>query len=88
MSRKKFAGPMYSISVVCANCNTVLYKYQKEGPGKLVKCYVDRIAKDYTKGDLLCPKCGQQFARHAIIHSRPAHKMIGGKVLVKGHCKK
>jgi len=44
----------FSIKVCCAKCRLVLYHYSKEGPGHLVKCYVDGIVKDNTKGDLKC----------------------------------
>lgn len=81
MSRSDF----YTIKVVCAKCQTVLYKYKKEGGGELIKCYVSGIMKDYTKGDLHCPNCGQEFARLGKVHNRPAHIMIGGKVVVRGH---
>lgn len=73
-----------TIDVYCTKCRTRLYRYRKEGLGHLLKCYIDNILEDYTNGDLKCPKCGQQFARHAIIHNRPAHKIIQGKVFVKG----
>ena len=79
---------IYTITLYCSKCDTFLYKYQKEGPGKLIKCYVNRIVEDGTKGDLRCPSCGQEFARLARIHNRPAHKIIQGKVIVRGHCKK
>jgi len=54
----------------------------------LIKCYVEGILKDCTSGNLKCPQCGQQFARLAKYHNRPAHKIIQGKVAVKGHCGK
>ncbi len=75
----------YTIAVHCSKCKFLLYDYKKEGAGTLIKCYADMIIKDNTKGDLKCPNCGQEFARHAIIHNRPAHKIIGGKVFVRGH---
>ena len=81
MSKSDF----YTIRVVCAKCRTELYKYKKEGGGELIKCYVSNILEDYTAGDLCCPKCGQQFAREAIVHARPAYKIINGKVIVRGH---
>jgi len=74
---------IYTIKIFCANCKTLLYKYQKEGPGYLLKCYKDRITKDYTNKDLKCPKCRVQFAKEAIIHGRPANKIIQGKVYVR-----
>jgi hypothetical protein len=79
---------IYTIHIHCQGCKQHLYTYQKEGPGTLVKCYVDRITEDTTHGDLKCPGCGQEFARLASIHNRPAHKIIQGKVFTRGHCKK
>jgi len=78
----------FVIKIHCAKCNTLLYVYRKEGPGSLIKCYVEGILKDCTSGNLKCPQCGQQFARLAKYHNRPAHKIIQGKVAVKGHCGK
>ena len=75
----------YTIKVHCAKCKELLYIYKKEGGGELVKCYVDMIIKDNTHGDLKCPQCGQAFARLTRIHNRPANKIIGGKVYVRGH---
>ena len=72
-----------TIKVFCQNCNTLLYKYHKDKPGYLLKCYKSRIKKDYTKGDLKCPKCGEQFARNAVIRAKPANKIIQGKVYVR-----
>ena len=79
---------IYTIQIHCQRCQQHLYAYQKEGPGTLIKCYVDRITEDHTRGDLKCPECGQEFARLAVIHNRPAHKIIQGKVFTRGHCKK
>jgi len=71
------------IKIYCIKCGTLLYKYNKTQPGHLVKCYKDRILKDYTNGDLRCPKCDNQFAREKMIHCKPANKIIQGKVYVK-----
>ena len=79
--KKKIKGRV--IGVYCADCKNLLYKYFKAGPGHLVKCYKHRILIDYTNGDLKCPKCGKQFAREAMIHGKPANKIIQGKVFVK-----
>ena len=73
-----------AIRVYCANCGCLLYKYHKGGPGRLVKCFKDRIIKDYTVADLHCPDCGQAFARETMIYRRPANKIIQGKVTVRG----
>ena len=71
------------IKIYCNRCKALLYRYNKVKPGHLVKCYKDRILKDYTNGDLKCPRCGQKFAREAIIHGKPANKIIQGKVFIK-----
>jgi len=71
------------IKVYCAKCHALLYKYQKAGLGSLIKCYKDRIAEDYTRGDLKCPQCGETFAREAVYHGKPANKIIQGKVYVR-----
>ncbi|MFQ6041553.1 MAG: hypothetical protein ACE5PV_11910 [Candidatus Poribacteria bacterium] len=72
-----------TIKVYCAKCRTLLYKYRKQGTGHLLKCYKNRIAKDFTQGDLKCPRCEEQFAREAMIHGSPASKIIQGKVFVR-----
>jgi len=72
-----------TIRLYCANCNQLLYKYRKGGPGRLVKCFVDGIVEDKTRGDLCCPGCGQEFARETMVYGRPAHKIIQGKVTVR-----
>ena len=74
---------MKMIKIYCQNCGKLLYKYQKATQGHLVKCYKNRIVKDYTSGDLSCPKCGCLFARETMIYGKPANKIIQGKVFVK-----
>jgi hypothetical protein len=73
-----------TISIFCAKCRTLLYRYRKGGTGGLVKCFVERIVEDNTAGDLRCPQCGQEFARAKAIGGRPAHKIIQGKVFTRG----
>jgi len=73
-----------TISIHCAQCRTRLMKYHKGGRGGLVKCMLDRIARDYTAGDGVCHQCGQAFARTMRIGSRDGWKIIQGKVYTKG----
>jgi hypothetical protein len=72
-----------TIKIYCSQCRTLLYKYQKAGTGDLVKCFKDKILKDFTGGDMNCPNCHSHFAREAMIRGKPAHKIIQGKVFVK-----
>ena len=74
---------LHVIKIYCSQCKILLYKYQKGGTGRLVKCFKDKIVKDCTSGDLKCPQCKQPFAREAMISGKPAHKIIQGKVFVK-----
>ena len=79
-------------------CNETLFRYKKKNGLKsnLVKCYVERIVadehgllearerrQDGTMPELQCPSCGSNFARDALIHGRPALKMVGGKVRMR-----
>ncbi|MEI6267143.1 MAG: hypothetical protein WCP14_04630 [bacterium] len=75
---------MKKIKIYCAHCNFLLYTYNKDIRGHLIKCYKDMIVEDYTLKDLNCPSCGQEFAREAIYHNRAANKIIQGKVFTKG----
>lgn len=79
--RKKL--PDRSVDVFCSKCRTKLLQYKKGGTGSLVKCFVERIAKDYTQQLGVCPNCNSQFARETIIRGVPALKIVGGKVSVK-----
>jgi hypothetical protein len=76
-------GPEKTVKIFCAKCDELLYLYRKAGKGALVKCFKERIAKDYTNGDLKCPQCSIEFARPAMIRGKPANKMIGGKVTMR-----
>lgn len=73
----------YIIKIYCSKCNILLYRYWKAISGHLLKCYKDRILDDFTNGDLRCPQCGELFARDAMIHGKPANKIVQGKVFVK-----
>ncbi len=77
-----------TISIHCAKCRTLLYRYQKGGRGGLVKCLIERIVEDRTDGDMKCPKCKREFARFRMMAGHPAHKIIQGKVYTKGMSRK
>ena len=84
-----------TVSVLCSKCSMRLFKYKKKNGLKsnLVKCYVERICEDSAgvlarraetgvddASEWMCPKCGSGFARTALVHGRPALKIVGGKV--------
>jgi hypothetical protein len=82
-----------TVSVNCATCSERLFRYKKKNGTKssLVKCYVERIVEDCagilstapeappSDYEWQCPSCDTQFARTAMIHGRPALKLVGGK---------
>jgi len=88
MVKKTEVRKIFTITICCSKCKTRLYKYNKYGSGSLVKCYLDRIVKDYTNGNLQCPKCNTLFARRTRMSCRDVNKIIQGKVYIKGHIKK
>lgn len=79
--RKKL--PERSVDIYCAKCRTQLLKYKKGGNGALVKCFVERITKDFTNQVGVCPECDTVFGRDSMIRGTPAIKIIGAKVRVK-----
>ncbi|WP_286235165.1 hypothetical protein [Thalassotalea sediminis] len=83
MAKPNVKGPSRTIDIFCAVCQSKLFKYRKGGKGALIKCFVERISKDYTAKVGECPQCHQVFAREVLIRGVPALKIIGNKVRYK-----
>ena len=83
MAKPNKKAPEKSVDIYCKKCQQQLYKYKKGGKGALVKCFKERITRDFTAEACTCPNCKTVFAREAIIRGAPAFKMIGGKVWFK-----
>jgi len=83
MSKPNKKMPDKTVTISCSKCRTKLYKYKKGGNGSLIKCFKERITKDYTEQSGICPQCQTTFARDTLIRGVPAFKIIGGKVQVK-----
>jgi len=83
MAKPNKKAPDKSVDIFCNKCKCQLYKYKKGGKGALVKCFKERITKDYTNEPCICPSCQTVFAREVVIRGTPAFKMIGGKVWFK-----
>jgi len=83
MAKPNKKAPESSVDIYCSQCKTQLFKYRKGGKGTLVKCFKERITKDFTLLPCTCPNCNAIFARDTLIRGTPAFKIIGGKVLSK-----
>ncbi|MCX7553659.1 hypothetical protein OS175_07195 [Marinicella sp. S1101] len=83
MAKPNKKGPTATIDVYCSQCKTQLFKYRKGGKGALVKCFKERISKDFTETPCTCPGCDQSFARDTLVRGTPAYKIMGGKVFFK-----
>jgi hypothetical protein len=83
MAKPNKKAPNKTVDIYCSNCNNPLFKYRKAGKGALLKCFKERIAKDYTTSLCTCPGCDKLFAREVVIRGIPALKIIGGKVWLK-----
>ncbi|ELR64846.1 Zn-ribbon motif protein [Photobacterium marinum] len=49
----------------------------------MVKCFKERISRDYTNEHCICPECQAVFARETLVRGTPAYKIIGGKAYMK-----
>lgn len=80
MAKPNAKGPSKTINIFCNQCKAPLFKYRKGGKGALIKCFKERIVRDFTIDQTSCPSCQQQFARDTLIRGVPALKFIGTKV--------
>ncbi|NQZ30243.1 MAG: hypothetical protein HRU06_03170 [Oceanospirillaceae bacterium] len=83
MAKPNKKGPTKTVDISCTRCKAPLFKYRKGGKGSLIKCFKERIVKDFTQDQLHCPNCEQLFARDTLIRGTPALKIIGNKVTCK-----
>ncbi len=81
------------LSISCASCLTLLLIYQKDGPGSLLRCYLDRIAwpEKYQRllktnptiqdlSPIACSCCGQLIGHPTIYakENRLAFNLVRG----------
>ena len=74
------------IKVEC-RCGQLLFKYYKGGRGRLIKCYLDEIRRDYvgvsgyaTGSRPACPGCEKELGIVRMVHGRPALKINQGTI--------
>lgn len=72
------------IKVQC-RCGQLLFHYYKGGRGRLIKCYLDEIRRDYVgvqpeEPRPRCPGCGGELGVIRLIRRRLALKLNQGTV--------
>ncbi len=84
---KTRGGNSKFLYITCSNCGQPLIIYQKDGPGKLLRCYVDRIVWlaspiNEQTNSLACSSCSRIVASHMIYkpENRPAYRIIPGSI--------
>jgi hypothetical protein len=84
--RKARGGRSRLLEIICANCQTPLFKYQKDGPGILKRLYIDRIQNFKSQqSQLICPKCREHLGTLIIYEkeNRPAFRLFAGAITKK-----
>ena len=71
------------LTIRCAACKEKLWRYDKIGPGKVLRCHKDRIVKMFSaqqrSGRIYCP-CGKDIG----IDKGTFYKMIAKAFTYKG----
>ncbi len=78
---------MKVIEIDC-RCGKALFKYQKVGAGRLIKCYLPRILADHTGmppgaetgAEVHCPACGGRVGNIYMVRGVPAVKLNQGQI--------
>jgi DNA-directed RNA polymerase subunit RPC12/RpoP len=80
------------LNLHCSQCGIRVIRYRKEGSGRLIRVYLDRITEPenlrslkHAAGKpglppLVCPGCGQRIGVSIIrgLGNRPAYRLIQG----------
>jgi ribosomal protein S27E len=85
--RKRKGGIARLLRISCAGCGAYVLTYQKDGIGRLLRLYFDRIleaAAQLQGGSLVCPACGKTLGLPGLHHSgRMAYRLVPGSFLRK-----
>lgn len=91
-------GKPQMLEISCASCMNYIMNYQKDGPGRLLRCYLDRIRKPSwlakqqyqpfsvrTSPNLRCNACHTLIGTPMMYRpeQRPAYRMISARFLIK-----
>ena len=74
------------IDIHC-QCEYLLFRYFKQGKGRLIKCMLDSLSEDNvgvagatTYSRPRCPNCNKELGIVMMIHGRPALKLNQGTI--------
>ena len=72
--------------IKCESCGALVCKYQKDGPGPLLRMYVDRIFDSesaISNGSLNCKKCKMLLGTKITYkkENRPAYRLYAGAII-------
>ncbi len=85
--RKMKGGCARLLRITCFACGTYVLTYQKDGIGRLLRLYFDRILEppmEHSKSPLVCPGCGKALGLPGMHQSgRMAYRLIPGSFVKK-----
>lgn len=58
---KRRGGTFRFLDLSCASCHTLLAVYQKDGPGQLLRLYLDRLLSGPLDRTGACPSCRERI---------------------------
>jgi phage FluMu protein Com len=92
-------GNSHFLELHCAQCDQFISLYQKDGPGRLLRLYLDRVfepselsvlqvvvSREVDVPDLKCPKCKALLGTPMVYkpERRLAFRLIRGRIAIKG----
>jgi ribosomal protein S27E len=85
--RKSRGGHSKLLQLSCSACDSVLFNYQKDGPGILKRLYIDRIQQKVNSKskNLSCPSCSETLGNlmNYKKEDRAAYRLFVGAVAKK-----
>lgn len=78
--RKTRGGASKLLTLVCGNCRTKLFDYQKDGKGTIIRLYLDRIVLNHQNiamegGNIACPDC-QKILGNVSIYKKESREAL------------
>lgn len=84
--KKARGGKTHILDISCGNCGSHISFYQKDGPGLLMRMYIDRFIDFQPDGnDLACSSCLRILGNKIIFEkeNRPAYRLYVGAATTK-----